>query len=64
MALFRRAQHGAKVRTTGARVLPDTPFGAHRHLLAVVDDRRAERFGELAPVSLIDDVDDLREAQA
>jgi DNA-binding transcriptional MerR regulator len=65
MALFRRAQHGAKVRTTGARVLPDTPFGAHRHLLAVVDERRAHRFGDLAPaVSVIEDVDDLREAQA
>jgi DNA-binding transcriptional MerR regulator len=49
MALFRRAQHGARVRTTGARVLPDTPFGAHRQLLAVIDDRGTERVAEVAP---------------
>jgi DNA-binding transcriptional MerR regulator len=40
MAVFRRQQNSAKVRTTGARVLPDTPFGAQRQLLAFVDDRR------------------------
>jgi hypothetical protein len=44
MAVFRRQQNSAKVRTTGARVLPDTPFGAQRQLLAFVDDRR-----DLAP---------------
>jgi DNA-binding transcriptional MerR regulator len=39
MALFRRNQNTTKVRTTGARLLPDTPFGAQRQLLAFVDDR-------------------------
>jgi DNA-binding transcriptional MerR regulator len=64
VALFRRASTTAKVRTTGARVLPDPPFGAHRQLLAFVDDRRDERLG-LAPlaVALIENVE-VREAQA
>jgi MerR family transcriptional regulator, light-induced transcriptional regulator len=39
VALFRRHQNSQKVRTTGARILPDTPFGAQRQLLAFVDDR-------------------------
>jgi DNA-binding transcriptional MerR regulator len=43
VAVFRRHQHSSKVRTTGARVLPDTPFGAQRQLLAFVDDRRDDR---------------------
>lgn len=66
MALFRRAQNATRVRTTGARVLPDTPFGAHRQLLAFVDDGRGGRYGELAPaIAVIDgDIGDLREAQA
>lgn len=41
MALFRRTHENAKVRGgAGARILPDTPFGAQRQLLAFVDDRR------------------------
>jgi MerR family transcriptional regulator, light-induced transcriptional regulator len=40
VALFRRAHHGAAVRTTGTRVLLDGPFLAHRQLLALVDGRR------------------------
>ncbi|MBA3747615.1 MAG: hypothetical protein H0W96_09010 [Solirubrobacterales bacterium] len=32
-----------ELRTTGARILPDRPFGAQRRLLAFVDDRRDER---------------------
>ena len=64
MALFRRANNTAKVRTTGARVLPDPPFGAHRQLLAFVDDRRDERLGLVAPaVALVENVE-VREAQA
>ena len=44
-ALFRRTHHGAKVRSAaGARVLPDTPFGAQRQLLALIDDRSDDRF--------------------
>ena len=43
VAVFRRQQHSSKVRTTGARILPDTPFGAQRQLLAFVDDRRDDR---------------------
>ena len=39
----------ANVRSAaGARVLPDTPFAAQRQLLALIDDRRDERFGEVA----------------
>ncbi|HEX4344508.1 MAG TPA: MerR family DNA-binding transcriptional regulator [Solirubrobacteraceae bacterium] len=47
MGLFRRTRHGAKIRSAaGARTLPDTPFGAQRQLLAVLDDRRDERFAD------------------
>jgi MerR family transcriptional regulator, light-induced transcriptional regulator len=64
MALFRRANNAVKVRTTGTRILPDTPFGAHRQLLAFVDDRRDGRLGDTSPaVSLVEDVE-VREAQA
>jgi hypothetical protein len=64
VALFRRANNTAKVRTTGARILPDPPFGAHRQLLAFVDDRRDERLGVVSPaVSLVENVE-VREAQA
>jgi DNA-binding transcriptional MerR regulator len=64
MALFRRANHSTRVRTTGARVLPDTPFGAHRQLFAYVDDRPDERHGGVAhAVALVGDVE-VREAQA
>jgi DNA-binding transcriptional MerR regulator len=64
VALFRRASNTMKVRTTGARILPDTPFGAHRQLLAYVDDRSNDRHGDVAPaVALVEDVEVL-EAQA
>jgi DNA-binding transcriptional MerR regulator len=64
VALFRRAHNGTKVRTTGARVLPDTPFGAHRQLLAFVDERPSERRPDAAPaVALVHDVE-VREARA
>jgi DNA-binding transcriptional MerR regulator len=43
-ALFRRMRRGTKVSSAaGARVLPDTPFGAQRQLLALIDDRREQR---------------------
>lgn len=64
LTLFRRAHRASGVRMTGAHVLSDTPFGAHRQLLAAVDERRDEQIGALAPVALMDDVDDAREAQA
>jgi DNA-binding transcriptional MerR regulator len=65
VALFRRGHDAAGVRTTGARVLHDTPFGAHRQLLAIVDARHARPLGDLAPLAaLTDDADDVREAQA
>ncbi len=52
-ALFRRAHRGANVRSAaGARVLPDTPFGAQRQLLALIDDRREERYEDAAPRTL------------
>jgi hypothetical protein len=47
-ALFRRTQSAATVRNAaGARVLPDTPFGAQRQLLAFVG--RDEIVAESAP---------------
>jgi DNA-binding transcriptional MerR regulator len=63
LTLFRRAHRTSGVRMTGAHVLSDRPFGAHRQLLAVVDERREERIGALAPVPAVDDLDDVREAQ-
>ncbi len=49
-ALFRRTHQAAKVRSAaGARVLPDTPFGAQRQLLALVDDRASQDHFEDAP---------------
>jgi DNA-binding transcriptional MerR regulator len=43
-ALFRRTRQSANVRSAaGARVLPDTPFGAQRQLLALLDRRSEER---------------------
>jgi hypothetical protein len=62
VALFRRGHDAAGVRTTGARVLHDTPFGAHRQLLAIVDARHTRPLGDLAPLAVL--TDDLREAQA
>ena len=37
IALFHRATRSDRVRTTGARVLPDSPSAAHRELLALVE---------------------------
>ena len=49
-ALFRRTHQAAKVRSAaGARVLPDTPFGAQRQLLALIDDRASQDHFEDAP---------------
>lgn len=64
MALFRRAHHGAKVRTTGARVLVDGPFAAHRQLLTLIDDREGTREQDVKPLSVIRGEADRREAQA
>jgi DNA-binding transcriptional MerR regulator len=63
-ALFRRAHRAVKVRSAaGARVLPDTPFGAQRQLLALIDDR-AERYEDVTrrPLRAADKLP--REAQA
>lgn len=64
MALFRGSQDGARVRTTGTRILPDTPFSAHRQLLALVDDRPPVTERRSAPVSVLDADRKRREAQA
>ena len=50
----------------GARVLPDTPFGAQRQLLALIDDRREERFADRGPARPLRATANLprREAQA
>jgi hypothetical protein len=62
MALFRRAHHVAKVRTTGAQILVDAPFGAHRQLFAILDGRGA-RAAESRAVAIVGGVA-VREAQA
>jgi DNA-binding transcriptional MerR regulator len=49
MALYRRNQNERQLRTTGARVLPEEPFGAHRQLLALIDDQGAQ-FGDVLPM--------------
>jgi hypothetical protein len=41
MALFRRGSQDRHVRTTGTRPLLDAPFGAHRQIFALIDDRSA-----------------------
>jgi len=64
MALFRRSQHGAKVRTTGTRILPETPFGAHRQLLALIDDRQTTRVQEVAALSVLEGDRERRKVQA
>lgn len=63
MALFRRSHHGAKVRTTGTRVLEEAPFAAHRQLLALVDDRDSLPRVEPARLAALG-ADERREAQA
>jgi len=46
-SLFRRTHQGARSPSAaGARILPDTPFGAQRQLLALLDDGGGERFDE------------------
>lgn len=59
LALFRRRQHDKQVRTTGARVLPDEPFAAHRQLLALVDDRGVGRYDDATVLSMpgLDELD-------
>ena len=64
MALFRRSHHGANVRTTGTRLLPDMPFGAQRELLALIDERRTSRVREIVAVPVRDGDHEHREAQA
>jgi DNA-binding transcriptional MerR regulator len=64
MALFRSSHHGARVRTTGTRILPATPFSAHRQLLALIDDRRPALERTVAPLTLLDADRERRGAQA
>lgn len=64
VALFRRTHHRTSTGTTGTHALAETPFVAHRQLLAILDDRRSARFAEIpAAVALVEDAV-LREAQA
>jgi DNA-binding transcriptional MerR regulator len=51
VALFRRGQAGGQMRTTGTRVLPEEPFGAHRQLLAMIDERGG-RYDDVASLPL------------
>jgi DNA-binding transcriptional MerR regulator len=59
LTLLRRAPRSSAVRITGAHVLPDRPFAAHRQLLAIVDPRATAQ----APVGMRDAFDDVLEAQ-
>jgi len=60
VALFCRDRHG-QVRTTGARVLPEAPFAAHRELLTLVDAGRVEAGAGVA-VRVVADIARSREA--
>ncbi|MDQ3677549.1 MAG: MerR family transcriptional regulator [Actinomycetota bacterium] len=60
VALFRRGQNDGQVRTTGARVLPDAPFGAHRQLLALIDEHVGQRDAVVLPIRDADE-DERRE---
>jgi DNA-binding transcriptional MerR regulator len=63
-ALFRSSHSGARVRTTGTRILPAAPFRAHRQLLALIDDRRPAMEPVSPPLSLLESGDrERREAQ-
>lgn len=64
LALFRGSQRAIPMRTTGTRVLSDTPFAAHREVLALVDEHQASRRRELAPLPAKDADRARREAQA
>jgi len=59
LTLLRRAVRASGVRITGAHVLPDRPFAAHRQLLAIVDPRATAQ----TPVGVHDAFDDMLEAQ-
>ena len=64
LALYRRSRNGAKVRTTGTAILPDTPFGAHRQLLALIDDGRSARVRDVPALSVLAGDVERREARA
>jgi len=64
VALFRRSQDGAKVRSTGTRILSDAPFGAHRQLLALIDERQSGRVQEIVAAPARDGDHERREAHA
>jgi DNA-binding transcriptional MerR regulator len=59
IALFHRATRSERVRTTGARLLPDGPSAAHRELLAIVENGayaagpQDPAFDELEPAELV-----------
>ena len=59
VALFRRVQHDKQVRATGARMLPDEPFAAHRQLLALVDERAGSRYeaATVLPMPALDEIE-------
>lgn len=64
IALFRRGPHSLKVRTTGTRTLPEEPFGAHRALLGLIDDRQYANVRELGTPAIADADGERREARA
>jgi MerR family transcriptional regulator, light-induced transcriptional regulator len=63
VALFRRRQNDGQVRTTGARVLPENPFAAHRQLLALIDERGG-MYEDIAPVVPMREVESVEPREA
>jgi len=62
LALFRSSHQSSPVRTTGTRILSAEPFGAHRQVLASIDERQAGAVRD-APQPLSQPERDRREAR-
>ncbi len=60
LALFRSSHQSAPVRTTGTRILSPEPFGAHRQVLASIDERQSSK---VAPLPVSQPEHDRREAR-
>jgi DNA-binding transcriptional MerR regulator len=64
MALFRRAHHDAKLRTTGTLVLMDAPFAAQRQLLTLIDGHAGDRMQEVPALCAFGEEVDRHEVHA
>jgi hypothetical protein len=63
LALFRSSQRSGPVRTTGTRILSPEPFGAHRQVLASIDERKRGTVREAAPLPAAEPAHARREAR-